>query len=212
METLFFYPTRWKDPEGQKLSFLIYFELFLKVRKLFGKILCLYKIYANGSQLVFTWQLLEYIVQIPALPSQVIATTLRQSTSEQATEGSLLPTTPTVTRPVCHCGSLRCLWRRSSLTREIMFKFTFWRIPFQITLNSQTLSRKITTSVVRNSFIIKVYMFRHVFFPININFFFGLQKMTILPQRTKRNAYDYLIYSVCNLNKINLILWIYLFI
>jgi len=29
--------------------------------------------------------------------------------------------------------------------------------------------------------------------------------MTILSQRTKSNAYDYLIYSVCNLNKINLI-------
>jgi len=40
---------------------------------------------------------------------QVVATTLRQYTSEQATEGSLLPATPTVARPVCHCGSLPCL-------------------------------------------------------------------------------------------------------
>jgi len=40
---------------------------------------------------------------------QVVATTLRQYTSEQATEGSLLPVTPTVPRFVCHCGSLRCL-------------------------------------------------------------------------------------------------------
>jgi len=40
---------------------------------------------------------------------QVVATTLRQYKSEQATEGSLLPATPTVPRPVCHCGSLRCL-------------------------------------------------------------------------------------------------------
>jgi hypothetical protein len=40
---------------------------------------------------------------------QVVAKTLRQYTSEQATEGSLLPVTPTLPRPVCHCGSLRCL-------------------------------------------------------------------------------------------------------
>ena len=40
---------------------------------------------------------------------QVIATTLRQYTSEQATQGSLLPLTPTLPRSVCHCGSLRCL-------------------------------------------------------------------------------------------------------
>lgn len=40
---------------------------------------------------------------------QVVATTLRQYTPEQSTEGSLLPVTPTVPRPVCHCGSLRCL-------------------------------------------------------------------------------------------------------
>lgn len=42
---------------------------------------------------------------------QVVATTLRQYTPEQATEGSLLPVTPTVPRPVCHCGSLLCLRR-----------------------------------------------------------------------------------------------------
>jgi hypothetical protein len=40
---------------------------------------------------------------------QVVATTLRQFAYEQATEGSLLPMTPTVPRPVCHCGSLCCL-------------------------------------------------------------------------------------------------------
>ena len=40
---------------------------------------------------------------------QVVATTLRRYTSEQATEGSLLPVTPTVPCSVCHCGSLRCL-------------------------------------------------------------------------------------------------------
>jgi hypothetical protein len=40
---------------------------------------------------------------------QVIATTLRHYTSEQATQGSLIPVTPTVPRPVCHCSSLRCL-------------------------------------------------------------------------------------------------------
>jgi len=37
----------------------------------------------------------------------------------------------------------------------------------------------------------------------NINITFGLQKITILPQRTENNAYDYLVYSVRNLIKIN---------
>jgi hypothetical protein len=34
-------------------------------------------------------------------------------------------------------------------------------------------------------------MFRHIFLPKNTNFIFGLQKMTILTQRTKSNANDY---------------------
>jgi hypothetical protein len=52
-------------------------------------------------------------------------------------------------------------------------------------------------------------MSRHVFMLKNIKFIFLLQKITILTQRTKSHAYDYLIFSVRNIIKLNFLIFLF---